>query len=150
MLPNETSAFVLKICSKVSFNLNTIIWLLVPCCFIILEMPPKRKTSAVKKGAGGKKAKSTPKPTLKDTVAALKKADKGKTRNAKPDSYCGLDTTYSVCHVVHIFCFTLICWAKIKSFIHDCDHVHLLVGVCIHFLPSYTKSLHTRSPRHTL
>ena len=65
-------------------------------------MPPKRKTSAVKKGAGGKKAKQTPKPTLKDTVAALKKADKGKTRNAKPDSYCGLDTTYSVCHVVQL------------------------------------------------
>ncbi|KAI0214446.1 Protein mono-ADP-ribosyltransferase PARP3 [Lamellibrachia satsuma] len=56
-------------------------------------MPPKRKAAAIKKAAGGKKKKiskpaATPKTTLKDTVAALKKADEGKTRKAKPDPYC--------------------------------------------------------------
>ena len=66
-------------------------------------MPPKRKTSAVKTVAGGKKAKLLPQPTLKDTVAALKKADQGKTRKAKPDSYSGLDTSYSVGACPHSF-----------------------------------------------
>jgi len=59
-------------------------------------MPPKRKGAAAKGAAGGKKKKgatSAPtKVTLQDKVAALKKADQGKTRKSKPDSYCAISS----------------------------------------------------------
>ena len=67
---------------------------------------PKRKAPAKGKGRGGKKSKAeepeeseeeeVAAATAKDFAAKLKAADKGKKRQAKPDSFCPLSGSATV------------------------------------------------------
>ena len=126
-------------------------------------MPPKRK-------AGGKAAPSAPKAkkakavkkeveepaapeTLKDKIAQLKAADKGKAKKHKPDTYCSLSSNAQVSQIT-LFCLRLsvnviifyffkysfrnsystvsnkhtdICWAHCVKTISVCSHE--IVGI---------------------